>query len=52
MILADVFYQPTFIIDAYTRRFLLRLGYEFANDTAIKNFFETWLPKEAQLYAF
>lgn len=52
VILVYVFYQPTFIIDAYTRRFLLRLGYEFADDTAIKNFFEAGLPKEAQLYGW
>lgn len=52
VILVYAFYQPTFIIDAYTRRFLLRLGYEFADDTAIKNFFETGLPKEAQLYGW
>lgn len=50
VILVYAFYQPTFIIDAYTRRFFLRLGYEFTDDTAIKNFFETGLPKEAQLY--
>ena len=29
--------------------FLLRLGYEFSDDTAIKNFFETGLKKDAQL---
>jgi len=52
VILVYAFYQPTFIIDAYTRRFLLRLGYEFADDTAIKNFFEAGLPKEAQLYGW
>lgn len=52
VILVYAFYQPTFIIDTYTRRFLLRLGYEFADDTAIKNFFEAGLPKEAQLYGW
>ena len=52
VILVYAFYQPTFIIDAYTRRFLLRLGYEFADDTAIKIFFEAGLPKEAQLYGW
>lgn len=44
VILVYAFYQPTFIIDAYTCRILLRLGYEFADDTAIKSFFETGLP--------
>lgn len=52
VILVYAFYQPTFIIDAYTRRFLLRLGYEFSNDTAIKNFFETGLKKDAQLFGW
>jgi len=52
VILVYAFYQPTFIIDAYTRRFLLRLGYEFSDDTAIKNFFETGLKKDAQLYGW
>lgn len=50
VILVYAFYQPSFVVDAYTRRFLLRIGYEFTDDTAIKNFFETGLPKEAELY--
>lgn len=52
VILVYAFYQPTFIIDAYTRRFLLRLGYAFEDDTARKKFFETGLKKDAQLYGW
>lgn len=52
VILVYAFYQPTFIIDAYTRRFLLRLGYVFEDDTAIRTFFETGLKKDAQLYGW
>lgn len=46
VILVYAFYQPTFIIDAYTCRFLLRLGYEFADDTAIKTFLKQGCPKK------
>ena len=52
VILVYAFYQPTFIIDAYTRRFLLRLGYEFSDDAGIKEFFETGLKKDAQIYGW
>ncbi|MDU1962886.1 MAG: endonuclease [Enterocloster clostridioformis] len=52
VILVYAFYQPSFIIDAYTRRFLLRLGYVFLDDVAIKKFFETDLPRDAQLYGW
>ncbi len=52
VILVYAFYQKSFIIDAYTRRFLLRLGYEFADDTAIKIFFEAGLPKDAEIYGW
>lgn len=46
VILVYAFYQPTFIIDAYTRRFLLRLGYEFADDTAKKIFLKQGCQKK------
>lgn len=50
VILVYAFYRTSFIIDTYTRRFLQRLGYNFANDTEIKNFFEAGLPKNAKIY--
>ena len=52
VILVYAFYQPTFIVDAYTRRFLSRLGYGFEDDTARKKFFETELKKDAWLYGW
>lgn len=52
VILVYAFYQPSFIIDAYTRRFLLRLGYGFVDDVAIKSFFEVGLQKDAQIYGW
>lgn len=52
VILVYALYQPSFIIDAYTRRFLQRLGCSFADDTEIKNFFEAGLPKSAEIYGY
>lgn len=52
VILVYAFYKPSFIIDSYTRRLLLRLGYNFYNDAAIRQFFETDLPRDAQLYGW
>ncbi|MCM1135843.1 MAG: endonuclease [Clostridium sp.] len=52
VILVYAFFQPSFVIDAYTRRFLSRLGYEFADDTSLKNFFEAELPRDAQIYGW
>lgn len=52
VILVYALHQPSFIIDAYTRRFLQRLGYSFADDTEIKNFFEAGLPKNAEIYGY
>lgn len=50
VILVYAFYKPSFIIDAYTRRFLQRLGFAFADDKAVRSFFETGLPRDARLY--
>ncbi len=50
VILVYAFYRPSFIIDAYTRRLLTRLGHDFLDDDAIRQFFETGLPQDAQLY--
>lgn len=52
VILVYAFYKASFIIDAYTRRFLFRLGYNFSDDTAIKHFFEKELPEDAQFYGW
>ena len=52
MILVYAFYKASFIIDAYTRRFLRRFGYDFADDGAIRRFFETGLPEDAKVYGW
>ena len=52
VILVYAFYQASFIIDAYTRRLLTRLGYAFSHDAAIRQFFETDLPRDARLYGW
>ena len=50
VILVYSFYKPSFIVDAYTRRLLARLGYAFPNDRALRSFFEQGLPRDAQVY--
>ena len=50
VILTYAFYKPAFIIDAYTRRLLLRLGHNFSDDTAVRCFFNAGLPEDAELY--
>lgn len=50
VILVYAFYKASFIIDAYTRRFLLRLGYDFSDDMTIKDFFESTLSQGPKLY--
>lgn len=50
VILVYAFYRPAFVIDAYTRRLLKRLGHAFPKDAAIRNFFETGLPEDARVY--
>lgn len=52
VILVYAFYRPSFIIDAYTRRLLLRLGYELPDDPARKDFFEFGLPNDAHIYGW
>lgn len=52
VILVFCFYRPSFIVDAYTRRLLARLGVEVSDDAAIKAFFEEGLPKDAYLYGW
>ena len=50
VILVYAFFRPCFIVDAYTRRLLGRLGHNFADDAAIKDFFEGALPRDARVY--
>ena len=50
VILVYAFFRPSFIVDAYTRRLLGRLGHNFADDAAIKDFFEGALPRDARVY--
>ena len=44
--------KPSFIIDAYTRRLLGRLGYGFQDDREIRQFFEAGIPQDARLYGY
>ena len=50
VILVYAFYRPSFIVDAYTRRFLRRFGYSFQNDEEIRKFFTSLLSAEAKDY--
>lgn len=50
VILVYAFFRPSFIVDAYTRRLLRRLGHDLADDAAIKGFFEGALPRDARVY--
>ncbi len=43
------FHRPVFIVDAYARRMLDRLGYRFGSDLEIKDFFETGLGHDSML---
>lgn len=52
LILVYALYQPSFVIDAYTRRFLSRLGFDFADDLEIQEFFETELLNDARIYGY
>ena len=52
VILVYALYQPSFVMDAYTRRFLSRLGFDLADDTEIRKFLEAALPKDAQVYGY
>lgn len=52
VILVYSFRLPFFIVDAYTRTLLKRLGCSFLNDSEIKRFFEQGLNKDAVLYGY
>jgi len=52
VILIYAFHKPAFVIDAYTRRFLERLGFHFISDDEIRSFFELGLKKDYRLYGW
>jgi len=52
VLLVYAFHKPSFVIDAYTRRFLERLGFHFASDDEIRNFFKCSLERDYRLYGW
>lgn len=50
-ILTYAFQMPSFVIDAYTRRLLDRLGMVFANDLERRRFLTANLPEKVEIYA-
>lgn len=52
VMLVYAFHKPSFVIDAYTRRFLERLGFSFGDDEEIHVFFEKDLERDYQLYGW
>lgn len=50
VILVYAFHQPSFIVDAYTRILLQRLGYSFVDDAEVRGFFEQGISKDAEIY--
>ncbi|MDD4513428.1 MAG: endonuclease [Eubacteriales bacterium] len=52
VILVYAFHKPSFIVDAYTRRFLDRMSFGFSSDDEIRIFFESGLYTNYQLYGW
>ena len=52
VILLYAFYQPVFVVDAYTRRLLGRLGLDLKNDGEVRAYFEAGLPRSARHYGW
>ncbi len=52
VILVYAIHKASFIIDAYTRRFLERLGFSFHSDEEIRDFFEDGLGNNYQIYGW
>lgn len=50
VILVYALLRPSFIIDAYTRRFLERIGYHFKNDEERRSFLTASLEKDVFIY--
>lgn len=52
VILVYAIHKASFVIDAYTRRFLERMEYSFHSDEDIRSFFEEGLGDDYQLYGW
>ena len=52
VILVYALYRPAVIIDAYTRRFMRRLGYDFPSDDGIRTFFRNGLPDDVHILGY
>jgi endonuclease-3 related protein len=52
VILVYALHRPSFVIDAYTRRFLERLGFDFRTDVQRRAFFETGIVRDYRLYGW
>ena len=51
-ILTYVFRMPSFVLDAYTRRFLERLGYDFKTDDERRAFLTDGIERSADMYGW
>lgn len=51
-ILVYAFNKPSFIIDAYTRRLLEKLGFEFKNDNERRAFLTLDIPQDGKVYGW
>lgn len=52
VIMLYAFYKPVMIVDAYTRRFLRRLGLSFPDDESIRCFFEKAFAEDSYIYGW
>ena len=52
VLLVYAFHEASFVVDAYTRRLLKRLGFVFSGDDEIRAFFEAGLENDYQLYGW
>ena len=52
VILVYALHKPSFVIDAYTRRLLRRLGFAPNDDDDVRAFFDLGLAPDAQLYGW
>lgn len=52
VILVFACHKPSFVIDAYTRRWLNRLGFPFSDDQEIRMFFERGLARDYRIYGW
>lgn len=52
VILVYALHKPSFVVDAYTRRLLRRLGFAPDDDDDVRSFFEAELAPDARLYGW